>query len=133
MPRIDWALACALAFFDREDRLCLVGITRHLPVPHLPLAIPDLMLVAKLGDVALDEEREIGVALMAPSGLWTRPTSDDGIVIEIAGDYLLITLRGIPLMEEGVHAFHISLSGQLAAAIELPVLTAASSLEVGLH
>jgi hypothetical protein len=42
MARIDWALACDLAFFDRQDRLCIVGITRRLPVPRLPLAINQL-------------------------------------------------------------------------------------------
>ena len=44
MARIDWALLCDLAFFDRQDRLCVVGIVRRLPAPRLPLAISQMML-----------------------------------------------------------------------------------------
>jgi len=75
MARIDWALACDLAFFDRQDRLCIVGITRRLPVPRLPLAINQLMLVARLIDLQAVEEIEVSVAVLGPSGLWTTPTN----------------------------------------------------------
>jgi hypothetical protein len=133
MARIDWALACGLAFFDREDRLCVVGITRRLPVPRLPLAIDELMLVARLVDCSTVEEIEVAVAVVAPSGLWTRPVNGDGVVVEMAGEYVLITLRGLPLVEEGVHDFQVSLSGQAPASIEIPVLTIASSSHAEVH
>jgi len=30
MARIAWALVCDLAFFDRQDRLCIVGSVQKL-------------------------------------------------------------------------------------------------------
>ena len=63
MARIDWVVACDLAFFDRQDRLCLVGVTSRLPVPRLPLAINQLMLVARLVDLRTVEQFEVSVAV----------------------------------------------------------------------
>jgi hypothetical protein len=133
MARIDWALACALAFFDRENRLCVVGITRRLPVPHLPLAVTQLMLVARLVDLATIDDVEIAVAVTAPSGRSLRPSDGDGMVIEMAGEYVLITLRDIPLIEEGLHGFQISLGGQPPTSIEIPVVTVNSPMHAGVH
>jgi hypothetical protein len=128
MARIDWALACALAFFDREDRLCVVGVTERLAVPHLPLAIDELMLVAKIVGLNPADDIDVEVRVIAPSGLWTRPAGEGGVAIEVAGEYVLITLRGLPLVEAGVHGFQISLSGQAPASIALPVSTVATAL-----
>lgn len=133
MARIDWALACDLAFFDRQDRLCIVGITSRLPVPRLPLAINQLMLVARLVDLRTVEEFEISVAVLGPSGLWTTPTNGHGVAIEMSGEYVLITLREIPLIEEGVYGFQISLGGQEPASIEIPVLTVGASAHAEIH
>jgi hypothetical protein len=133
MARIDWVLACDLAFFDRQDRLCLVGITNRLPVPRLPLAIDQLMLVARLVDLRSVEEFEVSVAVLGPSGRWTTPTNGHGVAIEMSGEYVLITLREIPLVEEGVYGFHISLSGQEPAAIDIPVLAVGAARHAEVH
>jgi hypothetical protein len=133
MARIDWAVACDLAFFDRQDRLCIVGITNRLPVPRLPLAINQLMLVARLVDLRPVEEIEISVAVLGPSGLWTTPTNGHDMGIEMGGEYVLVTLREIPLIEEGVYGFQINLSGQEPASIEIPVLTVGSAIHADVH
>lgn len=69
MARIDWAVLCDLAFFDRQDRLCIVGITRQLPAPRLPLAISQMMLVGRLTDIQPVEEIAVSVAIVTPKGV----------------------------------------------------------------
>ena len=45
---IDWAFVCDLAYFDRHDRLCIVGITQKFVFPRLPVGLHQIMLVAHL-------------------------------------------------------------------------------------
>ncbi|MEQ1870897.1 MAG: hypothetical protein ABL961_12840 [Vicinamibacterales bacterium] len=133
MARIDWALLCDLAFFDRQDRLCVVGIVRRLPAPRLPLAISQMMLVARLTDIRPVEEVGVSVAVVTPSGALTTANSTDCIVVEMAQEYVLITLRGIPLKEEGVYRFRIALGVQTPVFVDVPVLTAHAPLTAELH
>src|SRR5262245_17895356 len=120
MARIDWIFACDYAFFDRENRLCVVGIVRRLPAPELPLAIHQLMLVARLADIHPTEEVELGVAVITPRGVVTVPRTPDSILIEVETEYVLVTLRDLPIREEGVYRFQIALRGQPAAAVDIP-------------
>jgi hypothetical protein len=94
VARIDWALLCDLAFFDRQDRLCVVGIVRKLPAPGLPLAIGQMMLVAHLTEIRPVEEVGVSVAVITPGGVLTAPNSSDCISVELAQGYVLVTLRG---------------------------------------
>ncbi len=48
MARIEWATLCDLAFFDRQDRLCIIGMFRRLPAPSLPLAINPVLTAERL-------------------------------------------------------------------------------------
>ena len=127
MARIDWALLCDLAFLDRQDRLCIVGIVRKLPAPRLPLEIGQMMLVAHLADIQPVEEVEISVALVTPSGLLITPTCSDCVVVEMAQEYVLVTLRELPLREEGVYRFQVALKGQSVTSVDIPVLKPARS------
>lgn len=133
MARIDWALLCDLAFFDRQDRLCIVGIVRKLPTPRLPLAISQVMLVAHLADIRPIEEVEISVAVVTPSGTLTTPRSSDCVAVEMAHEYVLVTLRDLPLKEEGVYRFQVALKGQPVASVDIPVLTAARPVSAGVN
>src|SRR5262245_53892482 len=100
MARIDWAVLCDLAFMDRHDRLCVIGVTRMFPVPRLPIALHQVMLVAHLTDIRPVDEIGIVVSVVSPRGASTRPTASESIVIEMAGEYVLATLRDVPLAEE---------------------------------
>ena len=122
MARIDWLTACELAFWDRQDRLCLVGITTRLPVPDLPIAVNELMLVAHLTDLSQIEEFEVHVDVVMPNGTFTSPRDNRCIVIEVSGEYVMVTLRGLPLADEGVYRFEVSLGGQPPATLNIPVL-----------
>src|SRR5262245_48109596 len=133
MACIDWAVLCDLAFIDRQDRLCVIGVTRKFPVPTLPIALHQVMLVAHLADIEPVEEVGLSLAIVTPSGATARPTAVESVIIEMAGDYVLVTLRDIPLTEEGLYRFEIALTDQPAAAIVVPVLSAGEPIAAQLH
>jgi hypothetical protein len=61
-----------------------------------------MMLVSRLTDIRPVEEVGVSVAVVTPRGALTTANSADCIVVEMAQEFVLITLRGIPLKEEGV-------------------------------
>src|SRR5262245_17404457 len=123
MAKIDWAVVCDHAFLDRQDRLCLIGLAREIPAPSLPLMLHQVMLVARLADITPFDEVAISVGMVTPSGKHLARTGSEHVVVEMAGEYALATLRDIPLMEEGVHRFQIKLRGQPVVSVQIPVLT----------
>ena len=91
------------------------------------------MLVARLTDIRAVEEVAVSVAIVTPSGVLTTANSSDCILVEMAQEYVLVTLRGIPLQEEGVYRFRIALGGQPPVFVDVPVLTAHMPLTAELH
>jgi hypothetical protein len=121
MANIEWAQLCELAFIDSRGRLCLIGITNRFPVPSLPLAVPQLMLAARVVDARHGEEFDIGVTVVTPRGLFAAPNAADGCDVVMAGEHVLITLRDLPLSEEGVYRFEVSLGDGRPITLEVPV------------
>src|SRR5262245_18175466 len=99
MARLDGMMLCELAFLDRQDRLCAIGIVRQLTVPSVPIALHHIMLVAQLADLQPVEELAIWVGVMTPAGRTSKPTSSDSFAIDVVHDHVFITLRGLPLAE----------------------------------
>jgi hypothetical protein len=133
MAQIASVTACELAFFDRQDRLCLIGVTTRLPVPRLPLAINQLMLVARLTHLRTVEELEVRVEVLTPNGMLSSPTEPGCITIDLSGEYVLVTLRGVPILQEGVYGFQVSLAGQLAVGVNIPVLMVGATSQLEVH
>jgi hypothetical protein len=133
MARVDWAVLCELAFLDRQDRLCVIGLTTALPVPHLPILVNQLMLVARLDGLKPVEEIQVAAAVVSPSGVWKTPSADDCVSIEMVREFVMVTLRGIPLTEEGMHSFRILIDSQPPAAVDVPVVTVGSRVPAALH
>jgi hypothetical protein len=131
MARIDWMLLCETAFLDRQDRVSLIGVATEFPVPSLPLVIKQMMMVARVVDARPGDEMRVGVAIGTPSGQWTQPR-DDGFAVEQAGEYLLITLRDVPLLEAGLYQFALAL-GQQELVTEIPVVLPAAPQQFGVH
>ena len=96
---------------------------REFPAPSIPLAISQVMLVAKLTDIRPVEELSIAIRVLPPSGRRTSPAHSDAVVIEMAREYVLATLRDVPICEEGVYRFQIALGGRAAVSVDVPVLT----------
>ena len=123
MAKIEWAVLCDLAFFDGQDRLCIIGMFRTFPAPSLPFAISQVMLVAKLTDIRPVEEVSISIGVVTPRGQWIAPAQSDKVVIEPTREYVLATVRDVPIVEEGIHSFQIALKGQSSVSVDLPVLS----------
>jgi hypothetical protein len=92
------------------------------------------MLVAELGELQQVEELGVRVEVVLPNGLFSNPREPGCISIEMAGHWVLVTLRDLPLTEEGLYRFEVGLSGQEPEAVTIPVLRVGiPEPTVGLH
>jgi len=131
MARIEWVVLCERAFLDGDERLSMIGVATHFHVPSLPLAINQIVMVARLVDARHGDPMEVGVAIGTPGGRWSQPTSD-GFDIDQAGEYLLITLREVPFTEAGAYRFAVAL-GQQEVIVDVPVTLMAASARLTVH
>ena len=53
---------------------------------------------------------------------WVATRNADCVTVEMAHEYVLVTLRELPLQQEGVYKFQIALNGVLVASVDVPVL-----------
>ena len=127
MATIQWAQLCESAFLDNCGRLCLIGVTRRLPVPSLPLAVYQLMIAAHVVDVHLGDELNVEAWITTPRGISAAPNHPDGLGVSVAADYLLLTLRDVPLTEEGIYRICLAIDGGTPVTLEIPVLLASTS------
>ena len=131
MARIDWAQLCELAFLDDRGRLCLIGVTTRLPVPSLPLVVHQLMIAARVVDVQAGDDVDVSVAIYSPRGTSGDLTPHDLDVTVAGGEYLLITLRDLPVCEQGIHQIVVSVGDHAPTALEIPVaLVSAARTEI---
>ena len=133
MARIEWAQLCELAFLDNCGRLCMVGITNRFPVPSVPLAVAQIMIAARVVDVRPGEEFDVALSVATPSGLWTAPDDPEGYEVGIAGEYVLITLRNLPLHLEGIYRFDVSIEGGVPVVLEIPVFLVTRPRHEAIH
>ncbi|HKE85435.1 MAG TPA: hypothetical protein VKB50_16850 [Vicinamibacterales bacterium] len=133
MARIDWAVLCDSAFLDRDERLCLIGIIRSLSVPTVPLTVHQTMMVAHLTDIEIVDEIAISVGMVSATGRHAAWSGADTVRIDMAGEYVLVTLRSIQLLEEGPHRFQIRLRGQPVVSIEIPVVSVGRAALADMH
>ena len=131
MATMQWAQLCELAFLDDCDRLCMIGIMTRFPVPFLPIAMRQLMVVARIIDVEPGESFGVGVSLTMPSGLSIGCQQTDGFEVAIAADYVFITLRDIPIAEEGVLRMLVSIGDSDPAVLDIPIRLAAKHSQPG--
>src|SRR5262245_44316895 len=103
MARIAWAELCEQAFLDGAGRLCLIGITQRLPIPSLPVTVYQLMISAHVVDVQVGDELSVEVWITTPRGVSAAPKHPNSLSVGVAAEYLLLTLRDVPLVEEGVY------------------------------
>ena len=133
MARIEWMLPCELAYFDRHARICMVGVTTQLLLPSLPMEMRQLMLVARLVDQRPGHALDLGVAIRTPGGEWIGPRSDDNIHVEVGSEYILVTLRDLPFVQEGVYRFGLHLAPEQFVAVDIPLFVMASPQPVECH
>src|SRR5215467_13921545 len=125
MIRIDWAQICEMAFFDDCGRLCMIGVMARFSAPTLPIAMRQIMIVLRIQEVQPGEVFRLAVSMVTPAGTVLTPQNSAGFEVTVVPDYILITLRDIPLREEGVHRFSVSVGTDNAVSIDIPVRVAA--------
>lgn len=118
---ISWVVLCESISRDRFDRISLLGVASHMPVPSLPLVLNEHMVVARLSHVGRADALDVAFGVSTPAGLWVTPDAEDAATVAIAGEYVLIRLHSLPLREEGVHRFEVGLSNGAAASVDVPV------------
>ena len=133
MARIEWVLLCDLAYLDRYGRVCTVGITTSLIVPAVPVHLREIMMVARVVDQRPGHDIDISVAVRTPSGLFATPSSSDNLHIEVANEYVLVTIRDLPLQDEGLYAFQVTLGSGSPVAVEIPVFAIPREQHAGVH
>src|SRR5262245_2778546 len=121
MIRIEWAQLCEMAFLDNCNRLCMIGIMTRFPTPELPISMRQLMMVVRVADAQPDESFSVGISMITPHGTALTPQRADGFEISGTPEYIFITLRDIPLAEEGMHRFVITVGQGVPTSIYVPV------------
>src|SRR5215467_11819209 len=121
MIRIDWAQLCEMAFLDDSARLCMIGVMTRFPAPQLPVAMRQVVIVVRIVDVETEESFSIGVSMLTPRGVLLTPQSSDGFDITVTAEYIFITLRDIPLKEEGMYRFSVAVGKGDPVSIDVPV------------
>jgi hypothetical protein len=133
MARVDWVLVTDLAFFDRHARLCVIGIASRLTVPSLPVIVRQIMVAARVVDTVPGEAIDVGVAVSTPSGDWAIESESDSVHIELAGEYVLVTLRDLHLREEGTYRFVVAVDQQEPVAVGVSVSVTPSRRYAEVH
>lgn len=123
---VAWVVLCESVARDETGRLSLFGIASHLPVPSLPLLLMEHRVVARLAHLDASQPIDVSFGIVTPSGHWLAP-SDDAATLEVSGEFIIITLRSLPLREEGVHRLEVGLGNGSAASVDIPVWLCASS------
>jgi hypothetical protein len=132
MAKIGWAQLCELAFIDKYDRLCMIGVTTRFPVPSLPLFVRQLMIAARIVDVQPVDSFPVAVSVATPSQRLV-PDNMDGFDVNIVGEYILISLRDVPLSEEGLYRFEVSIGDNEPVPLELTVGLVAQRPDVNIQ
>lgn len=86
-------------------------------------------MVARLSPHGKREELDVAFGVVTPAGLWVTPGDDDAASVVVSGEYLIISLRSLPLRDEGVHRFEVSLGNGSTASVEIPVWLCQSASE----
>src|SRR5262245_11124413 len=133
MAKIAWAQLCELAFLDSVGRLCVIGITRRLPVPSLPLALNQLMIAAHVVDVRIGDELKVEAWVTTPRGQASAPNHPDDLSVTVAADYLLLALRDIPLTEEGIYRISMAIDGGAPLTLDVPVVVVSATMNAVVH
>ncbi len=118
----EWVLACEYAFLDMAQRLCMIGVLRHISIPSLPVTARQIMIVVALKErPKASVNVDLNIAITLPSGKPASPSDKGAVDLMAYNDFIFVTLRGVPLVEEGAHQIAITISGVPLATLELPV------------
>ena len=99
----------------------MIGVMARFPAPQLPIAMRQIMIVLRIQEVQPGEAFRVAVSMVTPAGTLLTPQDSAGFEVTVVPDYIVITLRDIPLREEGVHRFSVSVGKGNPVSIDVPV------------
>jgi hypothetical protein len=133
VARIESVHLCELAFLDHGGRLCVIGLTTSLPVPALPVAMYRLMLAVHVLDAAPEDMVGVRLFILNPTDHLVTPDEADLFDVDFTGEYILITLRELPLTTEGRYRFGVAIDDDDPVTVEVPVVLARKPDVAGFH
>jgi hypothetical protein len=133
VARIDSVYLCEMAFLNNSDRLCVIGLTTRLPVPALPVAVYRLMLAVHVVDAGSGDPVDVRLFIVNPKEHLVTPDEAGLFQVDFAGEYVLITLRELPLTAEGLYRFGVAIDGHDPVTLEVPVAIARRPDLAGVH
>lgn len=114
MAAIDWAMVCDFAYLDRDQRLCVLGVTRQIVVPTLPHVLEHAVMVAHLVDVQPVDQIELCFRLTAAAEHGIDAQAHH-VAVEVVGEYVLARVNGVTLRSEGTYLFELVINGRTVA------------------
>lgn len=114
MAEIDWAMVCDFAYLDRDQRLCVLGVTRQIVVPTLPHTLEHIVMVAHLIDVRAVDQIELCFRLTAATDQAFGAQAHH-VAVEVIGEYVLARVNGVTLRSEGTYLFELVINGRTVA------------------
>jgi hypothetical protein len=133
VARIESVHLCEMAFLDNGGRLCVIGLTTRLPVPTLPVAMYRLMLAVHVADAGPVDSIGVRMFIINPREHLVTPDEAGLFQVDFAGEYILITLRELPLTAEGRYRFGVAIDDQDPVTLDVPVVLARQPDFVGVH
>lgn len=106
----EWAHVCDHAFFDRQGKLCLIGVVETILVDSLPATHPRLALAYHISGES-DAVAELRVTLLEPDDRRIFK-ADSTVALGPAGQHNgVLHLNDIPLTKGGLHRFTLLVDG----------------------
>jgi hypothetical protein len=127
----EWAFICFRAFFDDDHQLFVERLVRRFNVPKLGIAFTEFTIVTVLKTRPREGENvNINLDILTPSGTHCNPQDPNAVRIECGNDFLLLTLKEMPILEEGTYRFNIRVNGLPLTTVEMPVRVLPSAPDV---
>lgn len=121
----EWAFCCEHATVDAYDRLSIVGMTKHYGIPKLGIAFHRLTIVVVLKERPRPGDLKMGLKIVSPSGQPASPDKTENVDFSVKLDYLVVTLKRMPLLEEGTYRISLTTNGVPLTTIDVPVFVVA--------
>lgn len=86
------------------------------------------MIAAHVVDVRVGDELNVEAWITTPRGIAAAPNHPDGLSVTVAAEYLLLTLRDVPLSEEGIYQICVAIDGGTPVTLDVPVLLTSTSV-----
>lgn len=126
---VAWVMVCHRVSLDECGQLSLHGVIDGLTVPELPIYVREITVVAKLDQAPLATELGPRLVILRPDALGRVAEEAYETELFVTGQYVMARVLGLPLVEQGIHHFELSVMGQAPRAVAVAVFADAREEE----